>query len=72
MGPSMEDKYRIYYSDNGVLKDYTVQAMTLDEAKSVIKLWECRYWDFKNNRGRIYPNGKGFYNFTKAQIVRVK
>jgi len=67
----MKTVYGIFYLYDGEPREYTKDLMDLDTAKRMLNLWLSRYWDEKTNKGKAYPNGKGFYPVTKAQIVKV-
>lgn len=64
--------YQVVYKDGGKLKTYCKCNMDFLTAKRMLESWLSRYWDGVTNSGKIYPNGKGFYPFERAYIVKVK
>jgi hypothetical protein len=62
--------YNIAYHAPDGWRLYCKCAMSLDEAKRQLANFKRLYLN-EDGTGRAYPNGKGFYPFTRPAIVRV-
>lgn len=61
--------YRVLYQKpDGRLVSYTAEPMPLEVAKKYYRNFLSRYF-MPDGSPKAYPNGKGFYAFSRPQIV---